>query len=182
MEATLLAIARSGKTAPLEQIVEQNIDALSSRTPKKDTALHIAVRQGHCFFAVEIVKRCPSLLFAQNVRGDTALHIDEAASNGHEMVVWLLLREDPELAFLVNGAGASPLYLAAENGPVESVDHFISYSSLTGRRAYGGPHNRTPMHAAVLGGHLGNQPAQANQYRIRGTFWPHHLLCRPLFF
>ncbi|KAF7115625.1 hypothetical protein RHSIM_RhsimUnG0050700 [Rhododendron simsii] len=43
----------------------------------------------------------------------TALH--EALRNGHEEVAQYLLRLDPKMATLVNGAGESPLFLAAES-------------------------------------------------------------------
>ncbi|KAF7112429.1 hypothetical protein RHSIM_RhsimUnG0230300 [Rhododendron simsii] len=53
------------------------------------------------------------LVDRQLIHGTTALH--EALRNGHEEVARYLLKLDPEMATLVNGAGDSPLFLAAES-------------------------------------------------------------------
>ncbi|KAF7138492.1 hypothetical protein RHSIM_Rhsim07G0250900 [Rhododendron simsii] len=53
------------------------------------------------------------LVDRQLIHGTTTLH--EALRNGHEEVARYLLRLDPEMATLVNGAGESPLFLAAES-------------------------------------------------------------------
>lgn len=193
----MLKIARSGNVKLLHQIAKKNENLLLGSTPRKDTALHIAVRSGNFKFAVEISKHCPALLLQQNARGDTALHIaarngcpvlvrgiidiarlirknegvveemvtkrnaeentalHEAATKCHDRVVLELLRAGPQISFLVNRAGASPLYLAAENGPLKSVEHLIF--CVTNGRSHGGPHNRTPIHAAVIGGQLGKR-------------------------
>ena len=50
------------------------------------------------------------VLRAMNMGEDNALH--EAAKYNHESVANVLLEEDVELAFILNNAGMSPLYLA----------------------------------------------------------------------
>ncbi|XP_058211399.1 protein ACCELERATED CELL DEATH 6-like [Rhododendron vialii] len=76
----------------------------NSRAPENETNLSSSRRQRD---AEEVLVDC------QLIHGTTALH--DALRNGHEEVAQYLLRLDPEMATLVNGAGKSPLFLAAES-------------------------------------------------------------------
>ncbi|KAI8557905.1 hypothetical protein RHMOL_Rhmol04G0047200 [Rhododendron molle] len=73
----------------------------------------------------------------------TALH--EALRNGHQNVARYLLGLDPEMAILVNDAGESPLFLAAE-----SCCQLFMTDILLSNRPYStkGPHGLNPLHAA----------------------------------
>ncbi|XXG73318.1 hypothetical protein AAC387_Pa07g2259 [Persea americana] len=194
MDATLYEIAKSGNADLLSQSPYTNHgQLLLTTTPNKNTALHIAARHGHRYFAACISDLFPSLLLEENSRGDTALHIaarngnalladeliacadknglaeemlrkrnkglntalHEAASNHHHCVVESLIRKEPELVLLVNAAGASPLYLAAEEGALECVLGILKTKGLSISQAYySGPDGPTPLHGAVLRGHL----------------------------
>nr|XP_048321735.1 ankyrin repeat-containing protein At5g02620-like [Ziziphus jujuba var. spinosa] len=58
------------------------------------------------------VEQNKSLLTVENNKKDTALH--EAVSYNHSEVVKLLIEEDPDLAFIVNGEGDSPLFMVVD--------------------------------------------------------------------
>ncbi|KAE9454995.1 hypothetical protein C3L33_13104, partial [Rhododendron williamsianum] len=74
---------------------------------------------------------------------EQALH--EALRNGHEKVARYLLKLDPEMATLVNGAGESPLFLAAE-----SRSELFIQDILQSERQYStkGPDGLNVLHAA----------------------------------
>ncbi|KAI8557898.1 hypothetical protein RHMOL_Rhmol04G0046600 [Rhododendron molle] len=83
------------------------------------------------------------LVDRQLIYGTTALH--EALRNGHEEVARYLLKLDPEMATVVNGAGESPLFLAAES----RCESFM-LDILQSNRSYStkGPDGLNVLHAA----------------------------------
>ncbi|KAF7146803.1 hypothetical protein RHSIM_Rhsim04G0029100 [Rhododendron simsii] len=83
------------------------------------------------------------LVDRQLIHGTTALH--EALRNGHEEVARYLLRLDSEMATLVNGAGESPLFLAAE-----SCCESFMLDILQSNRSYStkGPDGLNVLHTA----------------------------------
>lgn len=132
---------------------------LLAENARGDTALHIAARTGNALVVKELIKcaenngQAGEMVRKKNKGLNTAMH--EAARNSHHRVVESLIWKDPELVLLVNAAGESPLYLAAELGARKCVDIILGWTGSTISDAHSGPHNRTPLHAAVLRGHLG---------------------------
>ncbi|KAJ4717369.1 Ankyrin repeat-containing-like protein [Melia azedarach] len=88
------------------------------------------------------------MLGMTNETKDTALH--EAVRYNQVNVVEILSREDPELTYDANNAGETPLYMAAERGFKDVVEHIL----LTCKSpADHGPMGRTALHAAIFGEH-----------------------------
>ncbi|KAI8557904.1 hypothetical protein RHMOL_Rhmol04G0047100 [Rhododendron molle] len=77
------------------------------------------------------------------IQGATALH--EALRNGHEEVAHYLFRLDPEMATLVNGAGESPLFLAAESRCESFMLDILQSNRLYSTK---GPDGLNVLHAA----------------------------------
>lgn len=155
-----------------------------SLTPQKNTVLHIAVNFKNEDTARTIIELCPALIFQSNKRGDTPLHIaaragslsltrlvggdmesapwrklnsqgnypiHEALKKGHGQVACHLLSLDRrhELMCKVNEARESPLYLAAEAGL-----HDVVATIIWRPCSLEGPDQQTPLHIAVIKGHL----------------------------
>ena len=95
-----------------------------------DTALHVAVRNGHL---------------------DTALHA--AVKYDHLDVVKLLVKADIELLHMDNKANESPLYLAVERGFFAIANHILNKCPTCSHR---GTKGMTALHAAVVRTHQGN--------------------------
>eukprot|EP00268_Persea_americana_P050997 TRINITY_DN5601_c0_g1_i2.p1 TRINITY_DN5601_c0_g1~~TRINITY_DN5601_c0_g1_i2.p1 ORF type:complete len:614 (+),score=95.00 TRINITY_DN5601_c0_g1_i2:36-1877(+) len=151
--------ARHGHFNFAARISELFPSLLLEENSRGDTALHIAARNGNALLADELIKcadkngLAEDMLITRNKGLNTALH--EAASNHHHCVVESLIRKEPELVLLVNAAGASPLYLAAEEGALECVLGILKTKGLRILQDYySGPDDRTPVHGAVLRGHL----------------------------
>ncbi|XP_060212484.1 ankyrin repeat-containing protein At5g02620-like isoform X3 [Lycium barbarum] len=90
-----------------------------------------------------------------NENGDTALH--KAVRSEHVDVVKIILKkeEDPEFEYPTNKAGETPLYLAAESGFIDILREILE--SCKNPNYAGGPFGRTPLHAAVVHEHSGNE-------------------------
>lgn len=97
------------------------------------------------------------MLRTVNMEGNTALH-EAAKKNGHD-VVKLLIEEDRDLVLVTNGAGASALYVAAQEGHDLSVEPILEVMKEMPNACWGGPEERTPLHAAVIWQHGGNHEA-----------------------
>ncbi|XP_056161762.1 ankyrin repeat-containing protein At5g02620-like [Syzygium oleosum] len=128
---------------------------------KGDTPLHIVATLGSCeavrvftdlakslHWAVENrqIDACKELLRKPNLHKDTALHY--AVRGGHELVVKLLIEEDPQLCDITNAANESPLYLAAHRRRSDIVVLILNAFSLSS--CHKGPKGLTALHAAVL--------------------------------
>ncbi|VVA28215.1 PREDICTED: ankyrin [Prunus dulcis] len=177
MDPRLYRYAKSGDICFLKQLLNDNPSLLYQLTPRKNTALHIAVEFGDSNVVAEIYSRCRSLLTQQNLAGDTPLHVaarvgcfsifndlvreilsmgkntvlHEAVRNGHIKLVQFLLTMDPKLASIENDAGESPLYLAARGGMFEILNQILK---STASSAHGGSDGRTALHAAVVEKHF----------------------------
>ena len=153
--------ARHGHSNFVARISDLCPFLLLEENSKGDTALHVAARNGDVLVADELIKCAQKndlteeMLRKRNRGLNTALH--EAAWSRDHSFVELLIRVYPELVTLVNAAGASPLYLAAEEGALGCVLQLFQKSKGLdiSQDYYSGPHGRTPLHAAVLRGHLG---------------------------
>lgn len=89
----------------------------------------------------------------ENVEGNTVLH--EAAKHDSNGVVFLLMRTDRHLMLAANKAGASALYVAAEEGIVKTTERILAAMKKIPDAYWGGPNGRNPLHAAVIRGHIG---------------------------
>ncbi|XXG82998.1 hypothetical protein AAC387_Pa10g0864 [Persea americana] len=86
----------------------------------------------------------------RNLKGNNALQ--EALKKGHgEVVLYPLDSYHEELGHVVNGAGESPLYLAAEAG---LLIHVVRRLIAGKDYSVEGPDGQTPLHIAVIKGHL----------------------------
>ncbi|KAL5972796.1 hypothetical protein ACLOJK_039602 [Asimina triloba] len=94
-----------------------------------DTPLHCAARTGR-LHVIDILlnwlrmeDKNMSLIRITNKEGNTALH--EALRNRHGIVAMKMLEFEWKLACLVNGAGESPLHIAARGELVEVVETIL---------------------------------------------------------
>ncbi|KAK7814313.1 ankyrin repeat domain-containing protein 23 [Quercus suber] len=117
----------------------------------------------------------PSLLYMENCKGNTALHIaaslghfdmtkhliscakdqekntalHEAIRNDHYDIGELLIREDPELASFTNNALESPLFLAVDRGFYKIAFQIIE---TIPECSYMGRNGMNALHTAVIRG------------------------------
>ncbi|KAJ4717371.1 Ankyrin repeat-containing-like protein [Melia azedarach] len=148
----------------VEDVLEMRPVLLWKANTKGETPLHMAARHGHGDIVKVLIAECKKphqndhpeegiaatrrMLGMTNETKDTALH--EAVRYNQVNVVEILSREDPELPYDANNAGETPLYLAAERGYNDVVEHIL----LTCKSpADHGPMGRTALHAAVFGKH-----------------------------
>ncbi|KAG6668716.1 hypothetical protein I3843_01G183200, partial [Carya illinoinensis] len=120
--------------------------------------LHIAARYGHRAVIEFLLERANlihqdlesgfrsarEMLRMTNKERDTALH--EAVRYNHLEAAKLLMEEDPEFSYFANGAGETPLYMAAERNFRDIV---ITIIDTCKSPAYNGPLGRTALHAAA---------------------------------
>ncbi|KAJ1404728.1 Ankyrin repeat [Sesbania bispinosa] len=85
------------------------------------------------------------LIRATDKENDTALH--EAVRYHHIEVVNILLQNDPNHSYNANNANETPLYLASERQYKKVVSEILQHVESP---AYGGPNDRTALHAAVI--------------------------------
>ncbi|PAN46091.1 hypothetical protein PAHAL_9G162700 [Panicum hallii] len=129
MVRALLSAATRGKVDELRQLVARSdAEVLGSvRTPKFDTAVHIAALHGHSRFVSEALSLNRELLVSRNSDGDTPLHL--AARAGKERVARLLAGLAQGWTFdassrddgfqhpleMENNAGDTPLHVAVRH-------------------------------------------------------------------
>ncbi|KAF8032249.1 hypothetical protein BT93_D1240 [Corymbia citriodora subsp. variegata] len=109
-------------------------------TQKDNNILHIAAqyKQGQ-------VDACKELLQKPNSHKDTALHY--AIRGGHDIVVKLLIKEDPQLCDITNAVDESPLYLAVHQRCSNIIELILNDSPES--FSYKGPKGLTALHVAV---------------------------------
>ncbi|RLM58628.1 ankyrin repeat-containing protein [Panicum miliaceum] len=165
MDPALYKAATRGNVARLTELL---VDPEDPRTPQLHTALHLAALHGHADFAREVLDKNGELLVARNCDGDTPLHL--AAKAGklekgntplHEAVrhhripmALAVLDGDPSRAYDLNERMESPLHMAAREGLVQVVQKMLDYSWVDQEFLPSSSLNGTPLHQAVLGGHL----------------------------
>ncbi|PON89762.1 Transmembrane protein [Trema orientale] len=166
--------SETGQTNFVEEILKICPELLMQPNANDDIPLHVASRYGHEHIVKVLIERAKALdhgrgdddlddlesgsnsrttvyvgaakemLRKTNKENDTSFH--EAVRFGHLGVVRMLIEEDPDYLYAANGAGESPLYMAAERGYRDLVNEILECSSV---RA-GGPNNRTALHAATI--------------------------------
>ncbi|KAJ0101918.1 hypothetical protein Patl1_04353 [Pistacia atlantica] len=178
--------AKLGHETFVREALQASPFLASHKNSKGDTPLHVAARAGHAgvvklllstkssLFRVDSIETpgttvlremevgktgAPKLWRTRNMVQSTALH--EALRNGHEEVAVCLWELHHEMAGLVNSAGESPLYLAAESRCKEVLLKIlkfltqVSYNPTLLREAVRGPDGQNPLHAAILSGSSG---------------------------
>jgi RNA polymerase sigma factor (sigma-70 family) len=134
----ILKAARSGNTAKVKQLLEQDPRLIAARDPLGNTALILAVTSGHNEIA--------ELLIAAGVAPD----IYEAASIGRTDLISRFLRDDPDLLDSYSPEGFTPLALAAHFGQLDALELLIaSGANLNAVSKH--PMGVTPLHAAMFG-------------------------------
>ncbi|KAJ4777143.1 hypothetical protein LUZ62_061400 [Rhynchospora pubera] len=151
---TVLHIAaEEGHVKLAEQLIEMDKTLLTSENSRHETPLHLAARAGkHDIISLivllaqqHLTRGAFEVLGRINTDGDTVLH--EAARNGHEEAVQVLMTVAPALSAKVNAASISPLYLAAAQRSDGIVEKLLQYKDASAA----GPEKQNALHAAVLG-------------------------------
>ncbi|XP_030467466.1 ankyrin repeat-containing protein NPR4-like [Syzygium oleosum] len=121
LDAVLRGNWKAGK-----EFLYGNPSAVRARiTRNMETALHIAVGEGHREFVEELVKMMlPEDLELQNKDGDTALYF--AAASGDREIAKALVDKNPRLPLIRGNNEATPLYIAALLGKQDMVRYLLS--------------------------------------------------------
>ncbi|KAF5206156.1 Ankyrin repeat-containing protein [Thalictrum thalictroides] len=127
-----------------------------------DTPLHKAARAGHTDIVHNLIhcaKNTPissskdaeigraeaiDFIRAENGEKETVMH--EAVRGCHLQMVKLLIREDPQLLYMVNYAGESPLHLVVKKGALDIVEEILE----SNRCSFKGPNGWTVLHTAIV--------------------------------
>ena len=156
--------SETGETNFVEDILEICPDLLMQPNTNNDLPIHVAARYGQERILKILIDRAKALdhrhddiesgsyvgmakemLRKANKENDTSFH--EAARFGHLGVVRILSKEDPDYLYTTNGAGESPLYMAAERGYGQLVREILANCSSV---AADGTNGRTALHAATI--------------------------------
>ncbi|OMO66449.1 hypothetical protein CCACVL1_21135 [Corchorus capsularis] len=140
----------------LEQLLDRCPSLLLQGNARGEIPLHLAARHGNSEIVEFLIKRSKEqygdleqMLRMTDKDQNTALH-KAVQYFDNLQVVRLLLKEDPTLSNSVNTSGVTPLYLAARRGFFRSVAEILDANCKP--MALVGPHGRTILHAAALGG------------------------------
>jgi RNA polymerase sigma factor (sigma-70 family) len=134
----MLTAARSGNTARVRELLQQNHRLMSARDWLGNTALIMAVNSGQHVVA--------ALLFQAGVEPD----IHEAAAIGQTERVRDLLDKDSALLDAYSAEGFTPLALAAHYGHLETTRLLLRRGAIVNAVARH-PLQVTPLHAALFG-------------------------------
>lgn len=139
-----------------EEIIRRRRSILHETNRRADTALHLAARLGSLEVAEHLITkgieedleldRKEELLKMVNSKKDTALH--DAVRNGHRRIVKLLVEKCPELVARVNGAGDSPLFVAAEKNYWDIATEILEVKEAN--CDYGGRGGANLFHAIII--------------------------------
>ncbi|XVE81753.1 hypothetical protein DITRI_Ditri15bG0090800 [Diplodiscus trichospermus] len=150
----------------MEQILKKCPSLLVQPNAEGQTPLHMAAMIGHSDivkFLINYEAKAPhgdlekqgtvvqsvrEMLRMTDVESNTALHV--AAQHGHLQVVKELLEfEDPDFSYPVHRNQENPLYIAARRGYHSLLAMMLEKFKSP---SLGGPHGRTVLHAAAMGG------------------------------
>ena len=120
--ALLVVSAKTGNTRCFNSLVGAGAD-ISGSTALGDNAAHLAGEAGYRDILKIIAEKRPELLEAENVDGETALHV--AIRNSETWIALFLLSKCPALAKKANQEGTSPLHLAMTKNLGELIEALI---------------------------------------------------------
>nr|XP_043610558.1 ankyrin repeat-containing protein At5g02620-like [Erigeron canadensis] len=180
MDRLLYAAVLKGDVAAFLKLVEDRKTIINEITTESlNTVLHLAARFGHIELALEIVKRWPEMVMAENRDLETALH--EACREGKVEIMKLLIETNEGVVGKVNRRGESVLFVACERGNIEIVKYLLigfqwllmhEFDAFT-----------CSIHVAAAAGHtdivkeiLQVRPEFARKYTSEGNS-PLHLAC-----
>ncbi|MBA0874170.1 hypothetical protein Goshw_012894 [Gossypium schwendimanii] len=134
---------------------------LHQKNSKGNTLLHIAARMGSSEICQVLINHMSGgkieagekLIRVVNKNHYTALH--DAVRNGHEEIVNLLIRRDPELALLTNNVGESPLFSAADKRHDRIAKPILNVAPDYSIEDQQDNEGNTALHLAVLRGRHG---------------------------
>ncbi|KAK1567753.1 hypothetical protein Q3G72_016209 [Acer saccharum] len=170
---SLLHVASSSGHKEMTQLIARKFPLLiTKQNSKGNTALHLAVRAHKLNTVralVDLSKQNPNtststdtLLTMKNDDGNTALH--EAlfalhASNKHVNILvdgaCYLVLNDPDVTYLQNKAGKSPLCMAIESGNKAIVEYILNALPDQGDGLLQRLQGKSPVHVAIEQGKLG---------------------------
>ncbi|KAL3509396.1 hypothetical protein ACH5RR_028797 [Cinchona calisaya] len=132
-----------------------------------DTALHLAARYGNSSAVGTLIQPrnyfpdLPSaaeggnaqqinfeLLRLRNGKGNTALH-EVLMQSHYNDIADMLIKADPELAFCLNNALESPLYLAVKAGIKDLISLILSFPEELANMSEQMKAGKSPLHAAI---------------------------------
>ncbi|XXG69236.1 hypothetical protein AAC387_Pa06g2158 [Persea americana] len=168
MDPLLYKAAREGDVALLlKSILERPSppDPLLSRTPQKNTALHIAVKFGreNIVKEIQMIPRLASLISKTNFRGDTPLHM--AARAGHlpitqlltptleEGTSWGIAAAASEVWTMKNLEGNTAFHEALKKGHEEVALHLLRFEKRLAHEVNDA--KESPLYLAAEAGLLG---------------------------
>nr|XP_029117387.1 ankyrin repeat-containing protein At5g02620 [Elaeis guineensis] len=150
-------VASRGYLELAKEICNKDRSLLAAPNMRHDTPLHCAARAGNdkmVSLFIELIHQMDSIearrvLRATNKNKDNALH--EAAKYDHMYVAEVLMKEDADLASMLDNAGMSPLYLAIVIGSLNVAKALLRSSSWVKASPtyYAGPNGETALHQAV---------------------------------
>lgn len=123
LNAVLLESTEKGEDAHVEQALANGAEITASAPPKGNTALHLAILNGHTRIAEYLVEHHNAILNLGNDLGHTPLHT--AIEMGQTDMVHYLIRHGAN----INARGhdeVSPLHTAIEIGNNEIVNELLS--------------------------------------------------------
>ncbi|KAL9677740.1 hypothetical protein QQ045_005976 [Rhodiola kirilowii] len=158
---TVLHIAAShGNSSLVRQIAGLFPSLIFSRNSNGDTPLHLGAEAGQTAIVNELTSRLREsngisgdmITKVKNEQGNTPLH--KALISSNEEVAKTLVQVDPEAMFCLNNEEKSGLYLAAEAGYEDMINHTLNIYEEE-NQIYEIVKGKPPVHAAILGKHVG---------------------------
>ncbi|XP_071740823.1 protein ACCELERATED CELL DEATH 6-like [Rutidosis leptorrhynchoides] len=147
-------VSMLGNVKYANNIIKEHPSLLYIRNSEGETAAYVAASEGHMdileimIHYFKIKKDDIESLVTRTMDNNTALHV--AIQNHHVGVIFLLIKQIPQLANRINNLKESPIYLVAERGSYHRILKLILDNCE--HRTFEGPNGRTALHAAAISG------------------------------
>ncbi|KDP40883.1 hypothetical protein JCGZ_24882 [Jatropha curcas] len=148
MDSRLIEAIERNDIVGIRRLAEQGIEVFDRSSDTLTTVLHLASRFGQTEVVRELVKLCPHLVGAKNVRGETPYH--EACRKGNADIILLLLETNPWAASTLNNMNKSPLSIACSLGHIDIVKLLLNQQWLDTEDGI----DSTCLHEAVSAGNI----------------------------
>ncbi|KAJ0826671.1 putative ankyrin repeat-containing domain-containing protein [Helianthus annuus] len=146
--SVLHLVSKIGNVACVEYILQKDPLKIYDHNSDTETPAFVAAREGRVdILRLHILKaRNQDIepIVTRSADKQNALHI--AIQNHHVEVIFLLIKEIPQLTNRINESEESPLYLAAEAGYFGVVEHMLNKCKNI---SFQGPNGKTSLHAAA---------------------------------